>query len=128
MPLSTQAAAILAVRDGGCATDFVFGRDGTGFSGWSRAKARLDAAVGLSEPWVIHDIRRSVVTGMAEIGIAPHVIEAAVNHISGHKGGVAGVYNKAQYSQEKRAALQRWADHLDRVVGEALANVVEFAR
>ena len=71
-----------------------------------------------------HDLRRTAVTGMAEIGIAPHIIEAVVNHISGHKGGVAGVYNRAKYSEEKRAALQRWADHVERVVaGEPAANV-----
>ena len=47
---------------------------------------------------------RPVVTHMAEIGIQPHVIEAVVNHISGHKGGVAGVYNRATYAAEKRMA------------------------
>ena len=47
---------------------------------------------------------------MAEIGIQPHIIEAVVNHISGHKGGVAGVYNRATYAAEKRAALDRWAE------------------
>ena len=46
---------------------------------------------------------------MAEIGIQPHIIEAVVNHVSGHKGGVAGVYNRATYAAEKRAALDRWA-------------------
>ena len=53
---------------------------------------------------------------MAEIGIQPHVIEAVLNHISGHKAGVAGVYNKATYLPEKTAALARWAEHLVAVV------------
>ena len=67
------------------------------------------------------------VTGMAEIGIAPHIVEAVVNHVSGHKGGVAGIYNRAKYSSEKRAGLQRWADHVERLVtGGAGANVVAF--
>jgi hypothetical protein len=66
---------------------------------------------------------------MAEIGIAPHVVEAVVNHVSGHKGGIAGVYNRAKYSQEKRAALQRWADHIERVVaGGQAGNVVRIVR
>jgi hypothetical protein len=66
---------------------------------------------------------------MAEIGIAPHIVEALVNHISGHKGGVAGIYNRATYAEEKRVALQRWADHLDSVVsGEITSNVLAFAR
>jgi len=55
---------------------------------------------------------------MAEIGVQPHVIEAVVNHVSGHKGGVAGIYNRATYAEEKRLALQRWADHVSRIVGE----------
>ena len=61
---------------------------------------------------MLHDLRRCAVTGMADIGIAPHVVEAVVNHICGHKAGVAGVYNRSTYAAEKRAALQRWADHL----------------
>jgi hypothetical protein len=66
---------------------------------------------------------------MAEIGIQPHVIEAIVNHTSGHKAGVAGVYNRAEYAAEKRAALKRWADHLNRIVAGAHSdNVVEFGR
>ena len=77
----------------------------------------------------MHDLRRTVVTGMSEIGIAPHIVEAVVNHVSGHKGGVAGVYNKAKYSKEKRAALQRWADHVERLVaGQPAGNVVSMAR
>ena len=83
----------------------------------------------MRRPWTVHDLRRTVVTGMAEIGIAPHIVEAVVNHVSGHKGGVAGVYNRAKYSQEKRAALQRWADHVERIVaGAAADNVRAFGR
>ena len=50
---------------------------------------------------------------MAEIGIQPHVIETVVNHISGHKGGIAGIYNRASYAEEKRDALAQWADHIE---------------
>ena len=80
----------------------VFGTGEGGFSGWSKGKAALDARIAASRakaagrakpsaedalaPWRLHDLRRSVVTHMAEIGIQPHVIEAVVNHISGHKG------------------------------------------
>ena len=106
--------------------EFVFGRGGrTAFSGFSHAKARLDQAAGIAS-WTLHDIRRSVVTQMAEIGIEPHVIEACVNHVSGHKGGVAGIYNRANYREQKHTALQRWADWLEALVeGRALAgNVV----
>jgi integrase len=129
VPLSTQAVAILSPRTRQDDRAAVFGRGEEGFSGWSKAKRHLDAAAKLTEPWRLHDLRRSVVTHMAEIGVAPHIIEAAVNHISGHKAGVAGVYNRAAYSAEKRAALQRWADHLDAIVADAPAgNVVVFGR
>src|SRR5215203_6660620 len=107
---------------------YVFGHRDRGFVAWDRCKAKLDIALQLPR-WTLHDLRRTCVTGMAEIGIAPHVIEAVVNHVSGHKGGVAGIYNRATYAAEKRAALERWADHLERVVtGEAAANVVAFGR
>jgi integrase len=63
--------------------------------------------------WRLHDLRRTAATMMAELGILPHIIEAILNHVSGHKSGVAGIYNRARYTDEMRAALQRWADHLD---------------
>jgi len=53
---------------------------------------------------------------MAELGIAPHIIEATVNHLSGHKGGVAGVYNRANYAAERREALERWGAHVTALV------------
>ena len=59
-----------------------------------------------------HDLRRSAATGMADIGIQPHIIEAVLNHVSGHKGGIAGIYNRAAYSAEKAQALARWDEHL----------------
>ena len=49
---------------------------------------------------------------MADIGIAPHIIEAVLNHVSGHKGGVAGIYNRSSYAAEKAAALARWDEHV----------------
>jgi len=53
---------------------------------------------------------------MAELKVQPHIIEAVLNHVSGHKAGVAGVYNRAKYSDEMRTALQRWGDHVDGIV------------
>jgi hypothetical protein len=55
---------------------------------------------------------------MANLGVQPHVIEAVLNHISGHKAGVAGVYNRATYAAEKRLALDLWAGHVSSLVGE----------
>ena len=129
VPLPAQAVAALSARHRTGGRDLVFGRGEDSFSGWSKAKFRLDASIGLSKPWVLHDLRRTAVTGMAEIGIAPHIVEAVVNHVSGHRAGVAGTYNRALYSAEKRVALQRWADHLECIVsGEHGANVVAFGR
>ena len=128
VPLSRQAVEILAARPRLEGREAVFGRsDGRGFSGWSKCKQRIDAEVMLAKPWVIHDLRRTVVTGMAEIGVAPHVIEAIVNHVSGHKGGVAGIYNRATLMPERTAALQRWADHLESLLARGQAgNVATF--
>jgi hypothetical protein len=66
--------------------------------------------------WTLHDLRRSAATHMGELGIQPHVIEAILNHQSGHKAGIAGVYNKAGYGREIAAALRLWAQHLTVII------------
>jgi len=66
-------------------------------------------------PWRIHDLRRTCATNLAELGVQPHIIEAVLNHVSGHKGGVAGIYNRARYEGEMRSALQRWADYVKKI-------------
>jgi hypothetical protein len=55
---------------------------------------------------------------MAELGVLPHVIELAINHVSGHKAGVAGIYNRSKLTDAVREGLQRWADHLDKITDE----------
>jgi hypothetical protein len=85
---------------------------------WSDCKGELDKRSGVAG-WVVHDIRRTVATGMADIGIPPHIIEAALNHVSSHKGGVAGIYNRSSYAAEKAAALARWDEHVVSIVGAA---------
>jgi integrase len=149
VPISRQARALIEGRTG----PFLFGRDGCNpFSGYSKAKARLDEQIARqraeqrlgrklrkgedAEPgdhlqaWTLHDIRRSVVTHMAELGIEPHVIEAVINHVSGHKAGVSGIYNRASYRPQKAAALQRWADWLEAKVEdrEPASNVRPMQR
>src|SRR5262249_61957030 len=90
----------------------------TPVSGWSKIKDRLDELMlaeareergddAVIERFRVHDLRRSCASGMASIGIPPHVVEAVLNHISGAKAGVAGTYNVEQYSGEKKAALER---------------------
>ena len=80
----------------------------------SKIKRRLDTAMKVA-PRRIHDLRRTAATGMAELGIQPHIVEAVLNHVSGHRAGVAGTYNRAAYAAEKKAALDRWAAHVKRI-------------
>jgi integrase len=128
VPLSDAALAIIQDQDPIDGCDFVFTSNGkTQFKGYSRSKERLDKRVGFDD-WVLHDLRRTFVTGVNNIGVFPHIVEACVNHVSGpSKGGVAGVYNKAQYWPERVNAMNRWADHVAAIVaGTADSNVVPF--
>ena len=114
LPLSPQASAILrrATEHNGTyklrtkANDIgVFGVNGFPSGGWSGSKVSLDRRIGLSQPWRLHDLRRTAATMMAELGVLPHIIEAILNHVSGHKSGVAGIYNRARYEGEMRGPL-----------------------
>jgi integrase len=129
VPISEEVGAILASITRREDRDFVFGRREGAFSGWSKAKNELDARIAVARkktgvkkpmpPWVLHDLRRSFVTHLNERKLAPpHVIEAIVNHVSGHLAGVAGIYNKALYFDERRTALELWARHIVSLVAE----------
>src|SRR5262249_44626044 len=121
IPMANTVRTLLAAQRRIEGRDFVFGIGNGPFSGFSRRKEALDkdiaAASGNPLPaWVHHDLRRSVAPGMAELGIQPHIIEAVLNHVSGHKGGIAGIYNRAQYGPEKAQALARWDKHVAELV------------
>ena len=128
IPLSDTALAILnSIERRG---DHVFGRRANGFSGWSKSKRELDDVVKI-EPWTVHDLRRTVATKLTEspVSIQPHIVEAVLNHISGARDGVAGIYNRAQYQPEKKDALDRWAQHLKKVIAQATgANVTALRK
>ena len=96
----------------------MFGVGKGGFQGYAYCKNALDAKLNFDKPWRIHDIRRSVATHMAEIGILPHIIEATLNHLSGHKSGIAGVYNRATYDTQRAAALDKWASHVKLILAQ----------
>lgn len=110
LPLSRQALAILERQPRRNSSDLVFGS----FNNWDDAKQRLDQRLGIA-PWRIHDLRRTCATMLGELGVQPHHIEAILNHYSGHRSGVAGVYQRAKYADEMRSALQRWADYVDQI-------------
>jgi len=123
VPLSTLALEILNAQSKREDRDLLFGARGGAFQGWSRAKEALDRRMLVAlqnahgekaklKPWRLHDIRRTVATRLGDLGVLPHVVEAILNHISGHKAGVAGIYNRAIYAPEKRAALETWADYI----------------
>ncbi len=118
IPLSAPAIAILKAKQKSRDQDdnraFVFGVGKVGFSAFSKSKERLDDKLSIDEPWIVHDIRRSVSTGMANLAVLPHVIEAVLNHISGGARGseVARIYNRNSYDKEKREALDLWAKHV----------------
>jgi integrase len=124
LPLSDLAVAQLpALREG--YPNVFGGRPGRPFQGWHEGGDRLALKLGYKpsrKKWTLHDLRRTMVTIMSEKGLAePWVIEAVVNHVSGHRAGVAGTYNRAAYAEQKRAALKAWAETLLGIV-EGRAN------
>jgi integrase len=108
-------------------------------SGFTRAVTRLrekmaeiatEAAGGPVEvgAFTLHDLRRTAASGMAGLGFPPHVVEAVLNHRSGTRRGVAGVYNRFNYAGEKRAALEAWARFVAQLVDGKADNVVKLDR
>jgi integrase len=117
VPILPMIAAVLpSALDTG--SEYVFGRRGTGFSGWSKAKEELDAKIaklGAAPPaWSLHDLRRTFSTRLHDAGIEPLVVEALLAH---RQQGVAGVYNRASFWESKRSALARWHEILTGIVG-----------
>lgn len=90
-------------------------------SGFSKLKPKLDAIANVSN-WTLHDLRRTAATGLARLGVAPHVIERILNHTSGTFAGVAGVYNRFGYLDEMRAALEIWEGHVSSVTNSGIAS------
>jgi integrase len=112
-------------------------------SGFSKAKASLDRLMeaerrrqlGLSDnappaisAWILHDLRRTAATGMARMNIPPHVVDKILNHVSGSIRGVAAVYNRHSYLDERRAALDGWANRLATLLAGSPVNVVLLRR
>jgi integrase len=128
VPLSTQATALIAnmpklAPQVPRPDDRVFGR-----MHFHRTKPRLDKRMGDVPHFVIHDVRRSVASGMARIGVAVPVIEKILAHKSGTFRGIVGTYQRHSFLPEMSAAMQRWGDHIERLVTGKPAKVVALRR
>jgi integrase len=126
VPLSGAAQALLSALPRLAGSDLILTTTGARpISGYSNAKERLDrvieelaeaeahdreAAPLIVQPWRLHDLRRTVASGMARLAVTPHVIEAILNHRSGIVSGVAAIYNRHDYLDERRDALEKWAN------------------
>ena len=118
VPLSEPARELIRAipRFEGCELVFSCGRKNPP-SGFSKMKARLDALLaadgaGPVAPWILHDLRRTVATGLQRLGVRLEVTESVLNHIAGSRAGIVGVYQRHRWTDEKRAALDAWARHV----------------
>jgi integrase len=90
--------------------------EANGASGYSKAQARYRLALPTAEHWTLHDIRRTVATGLQRLGVRFEVTEAVLNHVSGARGGIAGVYQRHDWKIEKCHALNLWTRHVLKIV------------
>jgi integrase len=103
---------------------FVFSRNGVAPVGdFSSQKRKLDDLCGVSH-WRLHDLRRSAVSGMARLGVAPHIADKILNHVAGTISGVAAVYQRHEFLNERRDALERWGGHVESLLAEG--EVIEL--
>jgi integrase len=123
VPLSASALAVVASLPRLIDAEYVFTIRRKPIVNLSHMKERLDAASGVKS-WRLHDLRRTVASGLQRLGVRLEVTEAVLNHRSGSMAGIVGVYQRHDYAAEKRDALARWADHVDAVVSGRKANVV----
>jgi len=120
IPLPQQAWDIIDAQPKIAGSPFVFVRRG----GFSHIKPLLDRAMQPDAPWVTHDLRRTCASGLQKVGTDIVVTEKILGHKSGTFRGVVGVYQKHDYLDEARAALQRWADRIDALVEGKPAEVL----
>ncbi len=137
VPLTPLALAIIKAVLRKAERDLLFGRGPNGFSGWGKPKEALDARIAKARKkagakpmphWTVHDLRRTVATGLGNLGVLPHVVECALNHVSGHKRGVAGTYNRSTYAPQVRPALLLWDDHVKSIVGGGEHKIIHLAK
>jgi integrase len=134
VPLSPQAQTVLRAAprinrgSNDDSPDLVFPGEPGVFSGWSKSKARLDGRIGVNG-WTLHDLRRTTATGLQKLGVRLEVTESVLNHVSGSRAGVTGIYQRHDWAEEKRAALNAWGEHIAVIVeGRTAANNVTRLR
>ena len=134
VPLSKQAQAILRAapriaREAAEEPELVFPGQRGPFSGFSKSKEALDGDSGVKD-WRLHDLRRTMATGLQRLGVRLEVTEAVLNHVAGSRAGIIGVYQRHTWSDERRAALNAWGVHVATIVGgrEADGNVTALRR
>jgi integrase len=129
VPLSAQALSVIETIPRIAGSDFVFaGAAGRSVGSFSRMKGQIDALVAIPG-WTFHDLRRTAATGMARLGIALPVVEKVLNHAGTSFSGVAGIYQRHNFADEKRKALEAWATHIEGLVkGKSGTKVVRMAR
>jgi integrase len=127
IPLSDSAVQILRALPRIADSDLVFTLSGrVPIRGFHNVKTRIDALMPAGPSWTLHDLRRTFASGCARLGIAVHIVEAALNHKSGSIRGIAAVYNRYSYDTEKRAAMQAWANFIQALVNGEAGNVVQL--
>ncbi len=122
--LSEQAIAVLTQTHRG--QTYIFSNTSRPYQRFNRAKRGLDALSGV-QSWVLHDLRRTCVSGMARLGIAPHIADKILNHQSGTISGVAAVYQRHDFMAERKEALERWDTHVAHLCGEPRLSLIRRA-
>jgi integrase len=99
------------------------------FNGWSKAKTALDVKSGVTN-WRLHDLRRTAATGLQRLGVRLEVTEQVLNHVSGSRAGIVGVYQRHDFASEKRAALEAWGEHALAIINgcAAVDNVITLTK
>ena len=128
IPLSAPARAIMAAAERSHPT-YAFPTElKSAVANWSRPKGKLDQFSGVTG-WTIHDVRRTVATGLQRLGVQLPVTEAILGHTSGSRGGIVGIYQRHDYAQEKAAALEAWGAHVMALVeGSVRGKVLPIRR
>ena len=127
IPLSDQTVKILRALQRIADSEFVFTINGRNpIRGTHLVKRRIDKLGPPIPPWVLHDIRRTVASGMAKLGINLPVIEKLLNHVSGSFAGIVGVYQRHSFSDEKRTAMTAWSRFVEQLAIGEMGNVVQL--